>query len=247
MFEEIHDNREQICLDIKKVERFAEKFPGVTAICKKGGIPIEDGFIPVAPGAHFTMGGIITDENGATTVDGLYAIGECANTGVHGANRLASNSLLEGAVFAKRSAAHILKNEPLKEKTLISPVLWLYEEEKKTENDILDEVSIKSTMDECAGICRSHERLKKGKDLLHMQNLKPFLLNKPISYIKRANMQMMAWLTVTSSLKRTESRGSHFRIDFKEPCRSWEQKKIIRSLTDDESSIVKKTAAGIFN
>jgi L-aspartate oxidase len=247
MYEEIHGKGEVIYLDIRKIEQFEKKFPGVTSICKNGKIPLEEGLIPVAPGAHFTMGGIVADENGATKLDGLYAIGECANTGVHGANRLASNSLLEGAFFAKRSADHILKKIHTKKK--ISSVLshGLIGRGDNMEGKLQEEESVKRIMEESAGIIRTHSRLKKAEQLLELPNLTPFLLNKPVSYVNRFNMQTMAWLTVTSCLKRTESRGCHYRDDYKETKACWEQKKIVRRMEEDEPFIVKKATSRVFN
>src|SRR5699024_1700018 len=98
----------KIYLDIRSISNFTTKFPFITSVCEKHNISAEDGLIPIKPGAHFTMGGVVTNSNGETAVPGLYAIGEVACTHVHGANRLASNSLLEGIVFANRLADHLL-------------------------------------------------------------------------------------------------------------------------------------------
>ena len=86
-------------LDISMIPHFKEHFPTVADICESNGINLDEGKIPVAPGNHFLMGGIETDELSRTSIQGLYAVGEVACTGVHGANRLASNSLLEGLVY----------------------------------------------------------------------------------------------------------------------------------------------------
>ena len=85
-------------LDISMIDHFSDRFPTVTALCEQYGLCWQKGFIPIAPASHFVMGGIETDEHGQTSVKHLYAVGEVAYTGVHGANRLASNSLLEGLV-----------------------------------------------------------------------------------------------------------------------------------------------------
>lgn len=246
LFEVIHDHDETVYLDIGNIEQFHLKFPGVTLLCEKAGISLREGLIPVAPGAHFTMGGIITDLQGKTSLDGLYAVGECAHTGVHGANRLASNSLLEGAVFAKQAARHILRSEQFNLQVPLMPALEWFSNKTDIENELHEETLIQSVMTECAGICRHQKRLVKAKNLLQLKNFRPSLVNMPLPLIKRLNMQTMAWLTVTSSLQRTESRGSHYRTDFPVPNKSWEQKKITRSIRNDESIIAKKAAAGIF-
>ena len=89
------------------IDGFEQKFPTISAMCQTNGIALEDGRIPVAPGCHFLMGGIVVDSVGKTSIEGLYAIGEAACTGVHGANRLASNSLLEGLYYGKKLATFL--------------------------------------------------------------------------------------------------------------------------------------------
>ena len=104
-FREVHSGRGAF-LDCREAigARFAENFPGLFEICSEAGIDPVSELIPVAPAAHYHMGGVLTDANGHTTVDGLWACGEVACTGAHGANRLASNSLLETVVFGARIA-----------------------------------------------------------------------------------------------------------------------------------------------
>ncbi|MBY6035330.1 L-aspartate oxidase [Fictibacillus nanhaiensis] len=247
LFEEIHSHRENVYLDIRTILQFSRKFPGVTLLCESAGVSLENGLIPVAPGAHFTMGGIKTDLDGRTSMKGLYAIGECANTGVHGANRLASNSLLEGVVFAKQAASHIIQSERNHLQTSPTFKMDSFLSSNKAEQEVLAEKVIQSLMDECAGICRHREPLIKAKNLLQMDDFRPYLLTWPLDLIKRLNMQTMGWLTVTSCLKREESRGSHYRTDFPSSHPSWQQKKIVRSIRNDKSIIAKKAAAGIFN
>ncbi len=105
-----HLKGEQIYLDISAISDFKEKFPTVSGICEDHGVDLSNNLIPVAPGAHFHMGGIQATSEGVTNIKDLYAVGEAACTGVHGANRLASNSLLEGLVFGRLTADHILAN-----------------------------------------------------------------------------------------------------------------------------------------
>nr|WGD91576.1 L-aspartate oxidase [Bacillus subtilis] len=99
----------RVYIDFSAISDFETRFPTITAICEKAGIDIHSGKIPVAPGMHFLMGGVSVNRWGETTVPGLYAIGETACSGLHGANRLASNSLLEALVFGKRAREHIIQ------------------------------------------------------------------------------------------------------------------------------------------
>src|SRR5690606_21627861 len=91
-------------LDLRPVEKFSERFPTVYAACKAAGLDCEKQPVPIAPAAHYHMGGVLVDAQGRATLDGLWAAGEVASTGAHGANRLASNSLLEAVVYAARIA-----------------------------------------------------------------------------------------------------------------------------------------------
>jgi L-aspartate oxidase len=247
LYKEIHEHGESVYLNIKEIDQFEERFPGVTALCKKAGISIEEGLIPVSPGAHFTMGGIVADGHGRTSLNGLYAIGECACTGVHGANRLASNSLLEGAVFAKQAAKAILSSrENGRFRLPFIPFEWYLNQTDKTEA-VLEADFIRSVMNESAGICRDENQLRNAKELLELMNFKPSLLQQPLSYIKRFNLQTIAWLTVTSCLQRNESKGSHYRTDFPNSSEEWNQIKIIRSLLNDESYFAKEAITGLLN
>ena len=102
----------QVYLDARHLPDVAGRFPTITASCRAAGVdPVTD-LIPVAPAAHYASGGVRTDLSGRTSIEQLYACGEAACTGVHGANRLASNSLLEGLVFARRIAADIASGSP---------------------------------------------------------------------------------------------------------------------------------------
>ncbi|MFG6494011.1 L-aspartate oxidase [Fictibacillus sp. UD] len=247
IFEEIHNHGERVYLDIRGITGFEKHFPGVSMLCEKAGVSLNEGLIPVAPGAHFTMGGIVSDQNGKTSMAGLYAIGECANTGVHGANRLASNSLLEGAVFAKSAAQSILLTDDCNTSSFSFRELETPTQDYALASELLSEEQIRSIMDKHAGICRHEEGLIAAAEMLQLTTWKPLLINEPLSVIKRLNMQTMAWLTLTSALKREESRGSHYRNDYPFPQSEWEQKKIIRSLRHDESIIAKKAATRVFN
>lgn len=188
---------------------FADLFPTVYASCKAAGIDPVTQPIPVVPAVHYHMGGVLVDADGKTTVDGLWAAGEVTSTGVHGANRLASNSLLEAVVFAARIAESI--------KGML-PESSLYEWPKDAgENDELvtleDSAELKALRREMsahAGVIRDAEGLK---DLIR-QIVRLEGINRRVRF---SNMATAAKLIATAALQREESRGGHFRSDFPEP------------------------------
>ena len=100
---------EETFIDITNIQDFEAKFPTIAQLCHVHHVHLQDGLIPVAPGSHFLMGGVIADDKGRTTIPNLYAVGEVACTGVHGANRLASNSLLEGITFGQKWRSSLFK------------------------------------------------------------------------------------------------------------------------------------------
>ena len=116
----------EVFLDISKVHEFTNRFPNITAMCVNNGVDLKGGKIPIVPGSHFLMGGIKTDLIGRTSLHGLYAIGEVACTGIHGANRLASNSLLEG-LYMGAGLAEWVNSQPVEESTHIIISDWSHE------------------------------------------------------------------------------------------------------------------------
>ncbi|WP_257348398.1 L-aspartate oxidase [Pseudalkalibacillus decolorationis] len=223
------DGRETF-LDIRNVPDFQRNFPTITRLCVENGIPLEKGKIPVAPGAHFTMGGIDVDEVGRSTIKGLYAVGEAANTGVHGANRLASNSLLEGIVFANRLADHLI-NEPLRIAQI--DLKWHGLEILK---QVPSHTQLCEVLNEYAGIERTSEGLSQATEYFNQLLQKTERIEAPtLEQIQMRNQVLIGWMIATSALKRTESRGSHFRTDF--PTQDdvqWKQKRIKRGKFEHE-------------
>lgn len=220
-----------VFLDISPIENFKSRFPTITDICEQNEVNISLGRIPVSPGSHFLMGGIKTDLLGRSSIPGLYAIGEAACTGIHGANRLASNSLLEGLFFGKKLAEWINEQpacefgdkDPSPESGGVSPL-----------PEYLPSITeIKAKMMKHAGIIRTKEGLLK-----QLAWLESFQIEKWIAAelddlsqdeITRACMLITAWLVTNSALKRTESRGGHFRQDFPfENNHEWLRKRIIQ-------------------
>lgn len=223
IFDRMHKtDAECVHLDATHIpaEKLAKRFPTISKICKKYDIDIATTPIPVAPAAHYMMGGIKTNLEGRTSIRGLYAIGECASTGLHGANRLASNSLLECIVSAHELANYLSFMNlvpPSKIDENIKKVIDSYS--IPISEDDYDVESMKSELEnimwENAGILRTEESLLKGLDLVFaLKNKfgrKTRCLNKSEYELK--NMLTVAQLIIKSALKRQESRGAHCRLD----------------------------------
>ncbi|HKR89540.1 MAG TPA: L-aspartate oxidase [Phenylobacterium sp.] len=174
---------------------FPEEFPGVFAACLGGGIDPRTQAIPVAPACHYHMGGIVTDADGRTSLEGLFAAGECASTGVHGANRLASNSLLEAAVFgarAGRAAAAQADAGSHPQRGTVPPTL---------PPEALQQ--LRKLMSQHAGVVR---------DAQGLANLLAVIQAMEAAHGRSAAL-VAARLVVACALARTESRGGHFRAD----------------------------------
>lgn len=204
-----------VYLDLRAIKcNLKKRFPGIYTFCKNYGIDIEKEHIPVRPAAHYLMGGIKTDLSGKTSIENLYACGETACTGVHGANRLASNSLLEGLVFGTRVGRSAIEKSNRK----LSPLKFKYTFPQKA--DILIDRedlkrSIRSLMWRNVSIEREEDGLKsaegKIKEWMKYAFLKEF---SDTSGFETLNMLILALLiTITSSLRK-ESRGAHFRKDY---------------------------------
>lgn len=202
-------------------EKLAERFPNISRICAENGIDIAKDFIPVAPAAHYSMGGIKTNIEGETSIQGLYAIGETASTGLHGGNRLASNSLLECVVCAFEVANYI-KSKELKTPKQIDEDLKLVID-KYSKELLMDEIDVDSLkhelqniMWEGAGILRSEKTLMNALEKIQKLELKfpraVKCLNKEEYEFK--NMLLVAKLIINSAIQRKESRGAHYRLDY---------------------------------
>ena len=210
-----------VFLDIteKSEEFLKERFPKIYETCKYFGLNIAEDLIPVSPASHYTMGGVRTDLWGRTTVAGLYAAGEVTCTGVHGANRLASNSLLEGLVFGARAGRAAIEDteefnfESLKYKVEESP-------KSKIRSPRNEQIAtavrkrVKRVMWERVGIVRDKSSLQRA--------LKEFrqIEQANLSNASR-NFVTLAKLVTRAALWREESRGGHFRSDFPEPRENW--------------------------
>ncbi len=219
---------EQVFLDIRNINEFTKKFPTITKMCEENQVNLSKGLIPVVPGCHFLMGGVKTDHYGRTNVQNLYAIGEVAHTGIHGANRLASNSLLEGLFFGKRLAGLI--NQTVNQDSSLSSFIERIPR-KTVSVSLPDKTVLQANMMKHAGIVRNKKELQE-----HLAWLESFQIQELISYsidekpkedIQVIFMLITAWLVTKSALLREESRGGHFREDFPFEDSGWLEKKII--------------------
>ncbi len=207
-------------------EFLASRFPTIDAACRRAGLDWSRVPIPVTPAAHYWMGGVATDTRGRSTVPGLYAVGEVACTGAHGANRLASNSLLESIVFAHRAARDLAGGVPVE---------WEWRERRgermravgsasfaeeigvwRESATVVDRERLQALMWASAGVHRSREGLQ---DALHtLDGWRAAESANPTRYEREdANLLQLARILVASALEREESRGAHFRSDFPSP------------------------------
>jgi len=211
-----------VFLDIthKGSEFIREHFPTIHARCLDFGIDITKDPIPVVPAAHYTCGGLATDLKGRTSVPGLYALGEVACTGLHGANRLASNSLLECLVFSESAAQDIASNP-----TPAPPPLPAWDESRVTDAD--EEVVISHNWDELrrtmwnyVGIVRTNKRLERARHRIQMlqEEIEEFYGKFRVTndLIELRNLVLTAELIVCCAMARKESRGLHYSRDYPE-------------------------------
>ncbi len=225
-------------LDLRHLpaQRMHERFPTISAICRGYGLDLATDLLPVAPAAHYCMGGVMVDSYGRTTVDGLYAVGEVSCTGVHGANRLASNSLLEGLVFGLRLADGLVeKHEALagemqfrRQATTITLALDEMEQQRAATRVRISHCTIPTVTDtrsELKKIMWKHVSLRRDEAGLMeakraIDALRRSMAERPEEeqalprWLETRNMLIVAGLVVEAALQRRESRGSHWRDDF---------------------------------
>lgn len=219
-----------VFLDIsfKSADFIKKRFPLIYTTCLKLGIDITKEPIPVVPAAHYLCGGVQVDLQGKTSLPGLYASGEVSCSGLHGANRLASNSLLEAIVYSSQTAAEVRKKHTSEQLCLPEFPQWRY-----THKDDPDEkVVISQNWDEIrrfmwnyVGIVRSQKRLLRAKRRIDslVQELHEFYWDQALSVdlLELRNIAVVADLIITSALYRKESRGLHYNIDYPESDADW--------------------------
>ncbi len=220
-------------LDLRHLpaERMYERFPTISTICRSYGLDLANDLLPIAPAAHYCMGGVMTDTFGRTTLAGLYAVGEVACTGVHGANRLASNSLLEGLVFGLHLADGLAEINGKKADAPSRQAYTIPVYDDLSRDEALLTVSpdhesilqmrreIRQIMWKFVSLQRDREGLLEATQNLH--NLRTSMLtngstrqNNVVEWQETVNMLKVAELVIAAAFQRRESRGSHSRLDY---------------------------------
>ncbi len=210
-------------LDISfKPEEFLKKhFPTIYERCLKVGIDITKQPIPIVPAAHFTCGGIMVDKKARTDITGLYAIGECAYTGLHGANRLASNSLLECVVYGKAAAQNIRKHLDDDDFENVSIPDWDESQVDNSDEEVIithNWHELRLTMWDYVGIVRTNKRLERALHRIELlkKEVNEYYSNFKVSrnLLELRNLLVVAELIVKSAQLRHESRGLHYNLDY---------------------------------
>jgi L-aspartate oxidase len=206
---------DHVFLDATSIDRFDERFPSITASCRDAGVDPQHQLIPVAPAAHYVCGGIRADLDGVTAMAGLFAVGEAACTGVHGANRLASNSLTESVVSGTRVGRALSWQLPDRVQPMDSPgAVGLLDAAWRSE--------IRTTMSRHVGVLRSPEDLNLATDALARVADK---LDRDVAAnrvnLEATNLLTIATAVVAAARTRMESRGCHRRTDVTEPVAAW--------------------------
>ena len=215
IFKQQGGSRRKVYLDATPIgKRFAKRFPGIFALCTARGIDPRKDPIPVTPAAHYMMGGIATNLVGRSSLPRLYAVGEVARTGVHGANRLASNSLLEGLVFAERVARDMIGTEPVGQ----LPRAGRWTVPKLVDRGAAQVAAdcVREAMWKHAGIARTAAGLRTC--LAELDDIEQRL---PAGATEELNLVQSGRLIAEAALIRKESRGGHYRADFPRSQRAW--------------------------
>ncbi len=241
-----------VYLDLRSIpaDKIRYRFPNIIRVCQQYGVDLFNEPIPVAPAAHYWMGGIEVDQMNRTSIPGLYAVGETASTGVHGANRLASNSLLECVVYAAQlSKLEIPSTQFVTEYELIN----IKEENWSGQTEQIAQMrnDLPMLVWQSAGICRTEEVLKKA--IAQVQTWHSQLISLPLSkyvseispnhqlnfnsaqaelqirfYTETLNLLDIAYLILSSAVFRTESRGGHYRLDYPQVSSDWQVHTVVK-------------------
>lgn len=215
---------EYVLLDIshKGASFVQEHFPTIYERCLEYGYDVSKEPIPVVPAAHYCCGGVITDEFGGTAIQDLYAAGEVTCTGLHGANRLASNSLLEGVVFGRRAAKRSLENLPKKQSHIDVPQ-WDSGKAKDSDEQVIitqNWEEIRRLMWNYVGIVRTTKRLERAlrRNKLIQEEIEKYYWDFHVTadLLELRNLNVVADVIIRSALLRKESRGLHYTLDYPE-------------------------------
>ncbi len=221
------------------------RFPGIYQFCQQYGLDIARQLIPVSPAAHYYMGGILTGLNGETTLPGLFACGEAACTGVHGANRLASNSLLEGLVFGRRLYEYTRQADPApyvpteNGEFLSMPAL---SEEVTVNRGVPTRLELQNLMWEKVGLAREASGLAEAvRQLSQWEKALAQLETSDLAQLELHNLVTVGLQMARAALLREESRGAHYRTDFPNLNPAW----VRRILIQDFSAKIKRTERAV--
>jgi len=244
----VDNNVDHVGLDLRYIdpEKIVERFPTILSRCLDYGVNPLNEVIPVAPAAHYWMGGVKTDLNASTTRKGLYAVGEVASTGVHGANRLASNSLMECLVFARKMSSIVLNDRPKFVRFDRSSQKFDIQDPKEDQiSKIVEKIDqLRKLCWSNLGVSRNKENMSKflqitQDDMAQLQKndllnkLEKIKLDQTIKFSERnrralnllldlKNRQITTITLINACLFREESRGGHHRVDFPEKDKKWE-------------------------
>jgi L-aspartate oxidase len=237
-FEMKRTGSEHVLLDMthKDGSYLRQRFPNISAECARFGIDIAAQPIPVVPAAHFLCGGVTSDLHGRTTIPGLWVIGECACTGLHGANRLASNSLLEGLVFGNRAARKLkeliadLRTEPVPD--VPDWVLGNATPSDEAVTVTQNWEELRRLMWNYVGIVRSTKRLDRARRRIAVlqEEIREYYWDHLVTrdLLELRNLATVAELIVSCALSRRESRGLHTTIDYPETQAAWAEDTVVK-------------------
>ena len=255
-------NQQQVWLDLRPIpaEQIQARFPQIVMVCHRWGINVFQQPIPVSPAAHYWMGGVVTNLQGQTSIPGLYAIGEVASTGVHGANRLSGNSLLECLVFAAQLHQVRLPTD-LAELPAVASIDWsLLSQDKGNSIDFISGLhkQLPELAWRTAGISRTGAEMERA--IAQIVDWKTEFLNLPLSQIlvnlqpgqsgdipipeaqmrlwqETYNLLDIAFLILKSAVFRTESRGGHYRLDYPDTDPAWQVHTLVQNQTWTKSPL----------